>query len=50
MFDTKRRDDLSKRLLLIEGEVEGLLRRRINYSVNDKTSGQRTLDYSGLLN
>lgn len=34
---------------LAEAEVEGLLRRRINYSVKD-SNGERVLDYSGLLN
>jgi hypothetical protein len=34
---------------LAESEVEGLLKRRINYSVKD-SNGERVLDYSTLLN
>lgn len=34
---------------MAEAEVEGLLKRRINYTVKDGT-GERVLDYSTLLN
>lgn len=30
--------------------MEGLLRRRIDYSTKDHVTGERTLDYSNLLN
>jgi len=49
-FDVQRRDDFSKRLLLLEGEVDGLLRKRINYTAHDQATGERVLDYSNLLN
>lgn len=42
--------ELDKRLLLLESEVEGLLKRRINFSVKDSMGGQRTMDYTGILN
>lgn len=41
--------DYEKRLQLAECEVEGLLKRRIHYSVKD-SNGERVLDYSVLLN
>jgi hypothetical protein len=41
--------DYEKRLQLAEAEVDGLLKRRINYSVKD-SNGERVLDYSTLLN
>lgn len=50
MFDSQRKDDFAKRLLLLESEVDGLLKRRINYTAGDQVSGERTLDYSGILN
>jgi chromosome segregation ATPase len=37
-------------LLLLEHEVEGLLKRRINFSVKDQQGGHRTMDYTGILN
>ena len=45
----EKRDDLQRRLLLVEHEIDGLLRRRIEFSVKD-ANGSRNLDYTGLLN
>jgi hypothetical protein len=36
-------------LLLLESEIEGLLKRRIDYTVRDSNGGERVLDYSTLL-
>ena len=36
--------------MLLEHEVEGLLKRRIQFSVKDQQGGERFLDYTGLLN
>ena len=44
----EKRDDLDRRLLLIEHELDGLLKRDILY--NTKTSLGRSLDYTNLLN
>jgi len=41
---------LDRRLLLLEHEIEGLLKRRINFSVKDSEGGHRTMDYTGILN
>jgi len=41
---------LDRRLLLLEHEIEGLLKRRINFSVKDQEGGLRTMDYTGILN
>jgi hypothetical protein len=35
---------------LLEDEVGGLLRKRINYTIGDQMSGERVLDYAGILN
>jgi hypothetical protein len=43
-----QREDFSKRLLLIEGEIEGLLKRKVNASSTDSTG--RVLDYDLLMN
>lgn len=45
-----KKDELQKRLMLLEHEVEGLLKRRITFNVRDQTGGVRSLDYTGLLN
>lgn len=50
IFDGEKKDDFNKRLILLEGEIEGLLKRRINYSARDEIGGTRVLDYTGLLN
>lgn len=41
---------MDRRLLLLEHEVEGLLKRRINFTVKDQEGGSRTMDYTGILN
>jgi hypothetical protein len=41
---------LDRRLLLLEHEIEGLLKRRISFSVKDQEGGHRTMDYTGILN
>jgi hypothetical protein len=45
----ERRDDLDRRFLLFEHELDGLLRRRIEFSVKD-ANGSRNLDYTNILN
>ena len=42
-----RKDSYDKRFLLLEHEIDGLLRRKINYTAKE---GDRNLDYTGLLN
>ena len=37
-------------MLLLEHEIDGLLKRRIDFSVRDRESGHRVMDYTGLLN
>ena len=46
----EERDDLDKRFLLFEHELDGLLRRRIEYSAKDFEGGTRNLDFTTLLN
>ena len=45
----EKRDDLDRRLILLEHEIDGLLRRRIEFSVKD-ANGSRNLDLTNLLN
>ena len=45
----EQRDELDRRFLLIEHEIEGLLRRRVEYSAKDLQGGERTLDYSSVM-
>lgn len=42
-----RKDSYDKRFLLLEHELDGLLKRKINYTAKE---GERVLDYTGLLN
>ena len=49
-LQTDVKDQLQKRLLLLEHEVDGLLKRRIQFNVKDNSGGSRVLDYTGLLN
>lgn len=49
-LSTEKEDQLRKRLLLLEHEVDGLLKRRIQFCLKDKEGGERVLDYTGLLN
>ena len=46
----EERDDLDRRFLLFEHELDGLLRRRIEYSAKDFEGGTRNLDFTNLLN
>ncbi|CAM5999443.1 unnamed protein product [Sphagnum balticum] len=43
-----QKEEFNKRLFLLEGEIDGLLKRRINVSSGDSTG--RVLDYSLLIN
>ncbi len=49
-FTGEKKDDFNKRLLLLEHEIDGLLKRRINYASRDEQGGTRVMDYTGLLN
>lgn len=42
-----KREAYDRRFLLLEHEIDGLLKRRINYTAKE---GDRTLDYTGILN
>ena len=44
------RTEFDKRFLLFEHELDGLLRRRIEYSAKDFEGGTRNLDFTNLLN
>lgn len=46
----EERSELDKRFLLFEHELDGLLRRRIEYTAKDFEGGSRNLDFTGLLN
>lgn len=46
----EKRDDLDRRFLLIEHEIDGLLRRRIEFSSKDYEGGSRFLDFTNILN
>jgi len=50
LVDADRKEEFSRRLLLLEHEIDGLLKRRINYSLKDQEGGHRTLDYTSILN
>ena len=50
IFSGDRKDEFNKRLILLENEIEGLLKRRINFSARDEVGGTRVLDYTGVLN
>ena len=43
-----QKEDFNKRLLLLEGELDGLMKRRVNASTADSTG--RVLDYDLLMN
>lgn len=49
-LSTDRGELIKKRLFHLEHEIDGLLRRKINFSVKDAQGGERSLDYTGLLN
>jgi hypothetical protein len=42
-----KREAFDRRFLLLEHEIDGLLKRKINYTAKE---GERSLDYTGLLN
>lgn len=42
------RESVDRRLLLLEKEIDGLLKRKINYTVQGEAG--RVLDYTGILN
>lgn len=44
------RDDLLRRFELLEQNVDGLLRRKITFSLKDQKGGTRSMDYTGILN
>lgn len=46
----EKRDDLDRRLLLLEHELDGLLKRDILYSIKNQDGTHRTLDYTNILN
>ena len=50
VFAGEKRDEFNKRLILLENEIEGLLKRKINYTSRDEQGGTRHMDYSVLLN
>lgn len=37
-------------MLLLEHEIEGMLKRRIHFSFRDQEGGVRSMDYTNLLN
>lgn len=41
---------LQRRLFLLEHEVDGLLKRKINFNLKDHVNGTRILDYGIMLN
>lgn len=45
----ERREQLDKRLFMIEHEIDGLLKRRISYTIREGETS-RTMDYTGILN
>jgi hypothetical protein len=49
-IQSEERVDLDRRFLLFEHELDGLLRRRIEYSAKDYEGGTRNLDFTTLLN
>lgn len=49
-FTGDKKDDFNKRLILLENEIDGLLKRKIEYTARDEVGGTRVMDYTGLLN
>lgn len=43
-----QKEDFNKRLILLEGEIDGLMKRKVNASTADSTG--RVLDYDLLMN
>lgn len=50
MIKGDERSEFDKRFLLFEHQLDGLLRRRIEYSAKDFEGGTRNLDFTNLLN
>ena len=50
VVDPTKRDEFNRRLILLENEIDGLMKRKINYSIRDGEGGSRFLDYTSLLN
>ena len=50
VFSGDKKDDFNKRLILLEGEIDGLLKRKIEFSARDERGATRVLDYTGVLN
>lgn len=46
----ENRDELDRRFLLIEHELDGLLRRNLEFSYKDREGTARNLDFTSLLN
>jgi hypothetical protein len=44
-----QKDEFNKRLILLESEIDGLMKRKVNVTTSDAQGG-RVLDYSSLLN
>ena len=40
---------LRKRLLLLEHEVDGMLKKKINFVISDDYNGERSLEYTRIL-
>ena len=49
LIKSDERSEFDKRFLLFEHELDGLLRRRIEYSAKDFEGGSRNLDFTNLL-
>jgi len=50
VIEGDKKDEYNKRLILLENEIEGLMKRKINFSARDERGGTRTMDYTGILN
>jgi len=45
-----KKKEFNERLILLEHEIDGLLKRKINFTSADNQNGTRFLDYSVMLN
>jgi hypothetical protein len=48
VFTGQKQSEFEKRLLLLESEIQGLLKRKIDYVPRGESD--RVLDYTGILN
>ena len=48
-FTGDEREMLRKRLLLLEHEVDGMLKRKINFVISDDGNGERNIEYARIL-